>query len=171
MKSIARLLIAGLCCAAAACGTPPPPPAAPVNVARHMDIAPPPAVSTPVPIVRAKPNPNAGRSDPFVALYGANVAAPTRHVAASNYPRIPTLPGFEGPPGSHGATGSIWDTVRVTGIVQANGYSAIIEALGKSYIAREGDSIADNKIRVVAIGPGYVTLSSAQGVRNFSVGG
>jgi hypothetical protein len=138
-------------------------------VARNVNVAPPPAISTPVPIVKAKTNPSAGRSDPFVALYGEGASAP-RRVARGNYPRIPTLPGFEGPPGM-GRSGSIWDTVRVTGIVQANGYSAIIEALGKSYIARQGDSIANNKIRVVAIGPGYVTLSSSQGVRNFSVGG
>jgi len=167
MRTLAVLGIVAACLAAVACGSPPPPPTTPINVARHVDIAPPPAISTPVPIVKAKPNPNAGRSDPFVALYGQSTA-PRR--TASNYPRIPTLPGFEGPPGA-GGTGSIWDSVRVTGIVQANGFSAIIEALGKSYIAREGDSIADNQIRVVAIGPGYVTLSSVQGVRNFSVGG
>ena len=166
MRTIALLGIVAVCCAAAACGAPPPPTVAPVNVARHMDVAPPPAISTPVPVIKSKPNAHAGRSDPFIVLYGQSFT-PVRRVAR-NYPRIPTLPGFEGPPGS---TGSIWDSVHVTGIVQANGFSAIIEALGKSYIAREGDSIAENKIRVVAIGPGYVTLSSAQGVRNFSVGG
>jgi hypothetical protein len=158
------------CAALAGCGSPPPPAELPVTA--HVPDAPPPVLATPVPIVRSKPNPNAGRSDPFVALYSATGGSATpRRVAASSYPRIPTLPGFEGAPGGAGRPKSIWDGVRLSGIVQANGYSAIIEADGKSFVAREGESIDDNKIRVVAIGPGYVTLSSAQGVRNFSLGG
>ena len=153
----------------AGCGSPPP--IGPVAVARHVDNAPPPTLSTPVPIVKSKPNANAGRTDPFVVLYAAGgIGAAPRRVARSTYPRIPTLPGFEGAPGGV-KPASIWDTVKVTGIVQANGYSAIIEADGKSYVAREGEAIDNNKIRVVAIGPGYVTLSSAEGVRNFSLGG
>jgi len=162
-------LFAGL--ALAACGTPPPPPELPVTAQRHVAPAPPPVLATPVPIVKSKPNPNAGRTDPFVALYVAAGGAPAPHRVAAAYPRIPTLPGFEGAPGGAKAKTSIWDGVRLSGIVQANGYSAIIEADGKSYVAREGDSIDDNKIRVVAIGSGYVTLSSAEGVRNFSLGG
>lgn len=168
MKRAGSLVL--LCALLTACGTPPPP--APVPVARaRTDSGPPPVLATPVPIVKSKANPNAGRSDPFVALYGSGGGAAPSRVAAGAYPRIPTLPGFEGAPGRGAKPKSIWDGVRLSGIVQANGYSAIIEADGKSYVAREGDSIDDNKIRVVAIGSGYVTLSSAEGVRNFSLGG
>jgi hypothetical protein len=169
MKHAASLvLVASL--ALAACGTPPPPAELPVTAQRRADSGPPPVLATPVPVVKSKTNPNAGRSDPFVALFTQG-AGTTRHVAAGAYPRIPTLPGFEGAPGGAAKPKSIWDGVRLSGIVQGNGYSAIIEADGKSYVAREGDSIDDNKIRVVAIGSGYVTLSSAEGVRNFSLGG
>jgi hypothetical protein len=168
MKRNAPLVLFA-CAALVGCGSPPPPPELPV--AAKVAPVTPPVLATPVPIVRSKPNPNAGRSDPFVALYSATGGAAQHRVAASSYPRIPTLPGFEGAPGGGGRPKSIWDGVRLSGIVQANGYSAIIEADGKSYVAREGESIDDNKIRVVAIGPGYVTLSSAQGVRNFSLGG
>ncbi|HME81790.1 MAG TPA: hypothetical protein VKF82_06910 [Candidatus Eremiobacteraceae bacterium] len=169
MKTSASLGILLACFAAAGCGSPPPPTQGPVRVAQHTEVGPPPAVSTPVPIVVSKPNPNAGRADPFVPLAGQFGSTAPTHVASNRFPRIPTLPGFEGAP-SGGKTQSIWDGVRVSGIVQANGYSAIIEADGKSFVAREGDSI-EGKFRVVAIGPGYVTLSSAQGVRNFSLGG
>jgi len=155
--------------ALASCGAPPPPAQGPVKVTAPTNIGPPPAISTPVPIVVARPNANAGRSDPFVVLVGNSSGPRQPRVASNRFPRIPTLPGFEGAPnGSKGA--SIWDGVRVSGIVQANGFSAIIEADGKSYVARQGDSIA-GKYRVVAIGPGFVTLSSAEGVRNFSLGG
>lgn len=163
-------LVLFACLTLSACGSPPPPTELPVAAQKHVNAAPPPVLATPVPIVKSKPNPNAGRSDPFVALYGAGTGGP-RQVSANSYPRIPTLPGFEGAPGGKVKPKSIWDGVRLSGIVQANGYSAIIEADGKSYVAREGDSIDDNKIRVVAIGSGYVTLSSAEGVRNFSLGG
>jgi len=168
MKTSASIAIVLGCFAVAGCGSPPPPTQGPVRVAQHTEVGPPPAVSTPVPIVVSKPNPNAGRADPFVPLAGQSGPS-TPHVASNRFPRIPTLPGFEGAP-SGGKTASIWDGVRVSGIVQANGYSAIIEADGKSFVAREGDSI-EGKFRVVAIGPGYVTLSSAEGVRNFSLGG
>ena len=168
MKSAAPLAIAFWCLAAVGCSSPPPPTQGPVRIAQHVQVAPPPAISTPVPIVVSKPNPNAGRADPFVPLMGQSGATPAR-VANNRFPRIPTLPGFEGAPNG-GKTASVWDGVRVSGIVQANGFSAIIEADGKSFVAREGDSI-EGKFRVVAIGPGYVTLSSAQGVRNFSLGG
>jgi hypothetical protein len=167
----ATSLVLFACVALTACGTPPPPTELPVSAQRHTS-GPPPVLATAVPIVKAKTNPNAGRLDPFVALYNPSGGSATpRRVAANAYPRIPTLPGFEGAPGGGGKPKSIWDGVRLSGIVQANGYSAIIEADGKSYVAREGDSIDDNKIRVVAIGSGYVTLSSAEGVRNFSLGG
>ena len=160
-----------ICVALSACGTPPPPPTAGAVVRPRTDTGPPPVLATPVPVVKSKSNPSAGRSDPFVALFGEGTAGSPRRVASGAYPRIPTLPGFEGAPGGPGKRASIWDGVRLSGIVQANGFSAIIEAAGTSYVAREGDSIDDNKIRVVAIGSGYVTLSSAEGVRNFSLGG
>jgi len=169
MKTSASLAIVLGCLALAGCGSPPPPTQGPVRVAQHTEVGPPPAISTPVPIVVSKPNPNAGRADPFVPLAGSGGATTPTHVASNRFPRIPTLPGFEGAPNGV-KTASIWDGVRVSGIVQANGFSAIIEADGKSFVAREGDSI-EGKFRVVAIGPGYVTLSSAQGVRNFSLGG
>jgi hypothetical protein len=168
MRIIAALAITIGSLAITACSSPPPP-AGPVQVASRSDAGPPPAVSTPVPIVVSKPNPNAGRSDPFAVLYSAGGSSGPTRVAGNRFPRIPTLPGFEGAPNGLKPV-SVWDGVRVSGIVQANGYSAIIEADGKSYVAREGDSIA-GKYRVVAIGPGYVTLSSAEGVRNFSLGG
>ena len=168
MRIIAVLAIALGCLAITACSSPPPP-AGPVRVATRPDVGPPPAVSTPVPIVVSKPNPNAGRADPFVVLYSAGRRRGRTGWRGIAFPRIPTLPGFEGAPNGL-KPASVWDGVRVSGIVQANGYSAIIEADGKSYVAREGDSIA-GKFRVVAIGPGYVTLSSAEGVRNFSLGG
>jgi hypothetical protein len=165
-------LVLFACLTLTACGSPPPPAELPVTAQRHTSNAPPPVLATPVPIVKAKPNARAGRSDPFVALYNPGAGATTpRRVSGGAYPRIPTLPGFEGAPNGAAKPKSIWDGVRLSGIVQANGYSAIIEADGKSYVAREGDSIDDNKIRVVAIGSGYVTLSSAEGVRNFSLGG
>jgi hypothetical protein len=171
MKAIASLFVACACIAIAACSAPPPPVQGPVAIAKHPNDAPPPALSTPVPVVKSKVNPNAGRSDPFAELYGqGGVSTTPRRLGANAYPKIPTLPGFEGAPGG-GKTASVWDGVRVSGIVQANGYSAIIEADGKSYVVREGESIANNRIRVTAIGPGYVTLSSAEGVRNFSLGG
>jgi hypothetical protein len=168
MRTIAALALTIACLALAACGSPPTT-AGPVRVAARTDVGPPPAVSTPVPIVVSRPNPNAGRADPFVVLYGATGSSKPTRVASGPFPKIPTLPGFEGAPNAT-KPASVWDGVRVSGIVQANGYSAIIEADGKSYVAREGDSIA-GKYRVVAIGPGYVTLSSAEGVRNFSLGG
>jgi hypothetical protein len=169
MKRVIPLVLLA-CLALAACSSPPPP-QAPIMAQKHTDIGPPPVLASPVPIIKSKPNPNAGRSDPFVALYSSGGGGSPHRVAANAYPRIPTLPGFEGAPGGRGKPKSIWDGVRLSGIVQANGFSAIIEADGKSYVAREGDSIDDNKIRVVAIGSGYVTLSSAEGVRNFSLGG
>jgi hypothetical protein len=169
MKRYGLIPIVLVAAALASCGSPPPPAQGPVKVAMHTDVGPPPAISTPVPVVNARPNPGAGRSDPFVVLVGVQSTSRQPRVATNRFPRIPTLPGFEGAPnGAKGA--SIWDGVRVSGIVQANGYSAIIEADGKSYVARQGDSIA-GKYRVVAIGPGFVTLSSAEGVRNFSLGG
>lgn len=168
MKISALPIVALTCLAVAACGSPPVS-QGPVRIATRTDVGPPPAISTPVPVVVSKPNPRAGRADPFVALYGVSTGPQRPSVASNRFPRIPTLPGFEGAPNG-GKPQSVWDGVRLSGIVQANGYSAIIEAAGKSYVARQGDSVA-GKFRVVAIGPGYVTLSSSEGVRNFSLGG
>lgn len=137
-----------------------------------MSATPPAAVSTPVPIVRAKAISGSGRSDPFVALYApesAPAAAPAKRVAVGSFPNIPTLPGFEGAPGSSGP-GSIWDTVHLTGVFVDGGYSAIIEASGRSYIVRPGDYVADT-FRVVAIGPDYVTLATSNQQRRISLGG
>ena len=71
MKTSASLAIVLGCLAVAGCGSPPPPTQGPVRVAQHTEVGPPPAISTPVPIVVSKPNPNAGRADPFVPLAGA----------------------------------------------------------------------------------------------------
>jgi hypothetical protein len=131
---------------------------------------PPPASSTPVPIVRAKALAGTGRSDPFVALYsssGATSASLSKSVAVSAFPHIPTLPGFEGAPKS-GAT--IWDGIIVTGIVHDGGYTAIVTANGASYIVHPGDYVA-NRFRVVAIGPDSVTLATNTQERHFSLGG
>lgn len=134
---------------------------------------PPPAIATPVPIVHAKTVAGSGRTDPFVILYGQYSAAssgPTpRPVAVSAFPNIPTLPGFPGSPGA-GRPASIWDSVKLTGIVRASGYSAIIEASGRSYIVRPGDLVAYT-FRVVAIGPDSVTLATAKEQRRITLGG
>jgi hypothetical protein len=159
---------------ASACAGAPPPSGGPVMAVVRTEAVPlASSVSTPVPIVRAKPNPGAGRADPFVVLYappsgGGNLVTTARNrVAVSTFPKIPTLPGFEGGTGDQGP----WAGVRVSGIVQNGAYmSAIIEAGGKSYIARPGDYIA-SRYRVLAIGPSYVRLSSPDGVRTFSLGG
>jgi hypothetical protein len=135
----------------------------------EMTQTPPPASSTPVPIVRAKALAGTGRTDPFVALYGkSDSAGPSgKSVAVSSFPHIPTLPGFEGAPKS-GAT--IWDGILVTGIVHDGGYTAIVTANGASYIVHPGDYVA-NRFRVVAIGPDTVTLATNKEERHFSLGG
>ena len=138
-----------------------------------ISATPPAVVTTPVPIVHAKPVSGAGRSDPFVALYGppqAPAATPAKNVAVSTFPNIPTLPGFEGAPGASSGPHSIWDDVHVTGIIKAGGYQAIIEANGRSYIVRPGDMVADT-FRVVAIGPDYVALATNKEQRRISLGG
>jgi Tfp pilus assembly protein PilP len=60
--------------------------------------------------------------------------------------------------------------VKLTGIVRAGGYSAIIEAAGRSYIVRPGDLVAYT-FRVVAIGPDSVTLATAKEQRRITLGG
>lgn len=135
---------------------------------------PPPAVSTPVPIVHAKSIPGSGRQDPFVPLYGPVQSAstpskPQRTVGVSTFPNIPTLPGFEGS-ANPGRPPSIWDSVRLTGIVKMGGFSAIVQANGQSYIVRPGDLVAGT-FRVVAIGPDFVTLATSKEQRRITLGG
>ena len=134
----------------------------------------PPPLATPVPVVRAHSVIGAGRGDPFVALYGPPTggpapSAPTRPVAVSSFPNIPTLPGFEGAPGAAGPK-TIWDTVRVTGILHNGAHVAIVEANGQSYIVHAGDSVGGT-FRVVAIADSYVTLATSKEQRNVTLGG
>jgi hypothetical protein len=160
--------------AACATQTPPPPPA--ITVSQTLiQSTPPPPVSTPVPVVHSKSVPGAGRPDPFVALYGpaseASNAKPSKSVSVSTFPRIPTLPGFGNGPG--GTVRSIWDGVALTGIVRDSGYTAIVEVDAKSYIVRQGDTVA-GKFRVATIGPDFVTLATVGSPsleRTFSLGG
>jgi hypothetical protein len=172
VKTSARLFIVLAAGAVvAACSSGPPTdqgPVVPAMSQAELTQTPPPAKSTPVPIVLAKPLPGSGRTDPFVALYGPITGSPAgKSVAVSSFPHIPTLPGFEGAPKS-GA--SIWDGIQVTGIVRDGGYSAIVTANGASYIVHAGDYVA-NKFRVVAIGPDSVTLATNKEERHFSLGG
>lgn len=168
MKTFAIVSLAVISLAIAACASAPPPPG-PV-VAAPQDIAtPPPIATTPVPIVKAHSVQQAGRPDPFVALFGpptSGGATPAPKVAVSTFPNIPTLPGFENAPGA----GGIWENVHLTGVVWHNGYTAIVEDGGKSYFVRPGDSI-DDKFRVISIGPDYITLGTDTQERHFSLGG
>jgi hypothetical protein len=166
--TLAALLASALSLAVAACSSPPPPPG-PVNVAPQAMATPPPITTTPVPIVKSKTVANAGRVDPFVALFGPPTgggATPPPKVAVSTFPNIPTLPGFESAPGA----GGIWAGVHLTGIFEHNGYIAILEDNGKSYFVRPGDSV-DDQFRVISIGPDYITLGTPSGERHFSLGG
>jgi hypothetical protein len=159
-------LVVGLALAGCSSAAPPPPPG-PI-IARSDMGTPPPVTATPVPIVKAREVQGAGRVDPFVALFGppsAPVSTPPK-VAVSTFPNIPTLPGFENAPGA----GGIWGSVKLTGIFQNNGYTAIVEADGKSYFVRPGDRV-DDKFRVVSIGPDYITLATNTEERHFSLGG
>jgi hypothetical protein len=171
------LLTALIVASVAACASQAPPPAQPVIVSQTLlQSTPPPPISTPVPVVHARPVPGAGRPDPFVALYGpatesSSSSKPPKSVSVSTFPNIPTLPGFQTGPG--GVVRSIWDGVGLTGIVRDAGYTAIVEADGKSYIVRQGDSVA-GKFRVATIGPDFVTLEtlgSPRLARTFSLGG
>jgi hypothetical protein len=130
---------------------------------------PPPTTTTPVPIVKSRTVPGAGRVDPFVALFGPSAgtaATPPPKVAVSSFPNIPTLPGFESAPGA----GGIWQGVHLTGVFQHGGYVAILVDNGKSYFVRPGDSV-DDEFRVVEIGPDYITLATQTEERHFSLGG
>ena len=160
--------------AACAAQSPPPPPAITVSQTLIQSTPPPPS-STPVPVVHARNVPGAGRSDPFVVLYGPPTGGestkPSKSVSVSAFPKIPTLPGFESGPG--GTVKTIWDGVALTGIVRNAGYTAIVAVDSQSYIVRQGDSVG-GKFRVAAIGPDFVTLvttGSPSQQRTFSLGG
>jgi hypothetical protein len=175
--ALALTLAAATAAATAACASSAPPATAPVMaVVRPQAVPLASSVATPVPIVRARPNPGAGRADPFVALYGppsesANnsmIKSMKNRVKVSSFPNIPTLPGFEG---GAAADQGPWAGVRLSGIMRNGNYIvAIIEAGGKSYIAHPGDLIGA-RYRVQAIGPSSVRLSSSDGTRTFSLGG
>src|SRR5579872_6634251 len=167
MRASAILPVALVCLSAVACGNNPPPSTAPV---RQQALAtPPPVTTTPVPIVRAHSVPSSGRSDPFVALFGPPTGnsnpAPSK-VAVSNFPNIPTLPGFENAPGAN----NMWASVKLTGVVEHGGRIAIVEADGKSYFVHPGDRI-DDKFTVLSIGPDFITLGTEKEERHFSLGG
>ncbi len=169
MNSCARVLSVLLLGAlTAACSSSPPADQGPVaSAVSQADLSqtPPPATSTPVPVLFAKALPDTGREDPFVALYGPETGTPSKSVAVSAFPHIPTLPGFEGAPKT-----SIWDGIQVTGIVRDGGYTAIVTADGSSYIVHPGDYVA-NRFRVVAIDSDSVTLATNNEERHFSLGG
>jgi hypothetical protein len=167
------IIAAGAALAIAACSSQPPPAPPAVTVSQSLITAtPPPPVSTPVPVQRARQVPGAGRPDPFVALYGPAAAAPptpSKPVAVSTFPSIPTLPGF----GPGGQAHTIWDGVALTGVVRGQGYTAIVAVNDQSYIVRQGDSVG-SLFRVAAIGPDFVTLvytGSPAAERTFTLGG
>lgn len=164
------LAVFALVLALVACSSPQPTPSAlgPVNVNQQDMSTPPPVTTTPVPVVKSKTVPGAGRVDPFVALFGpptGNTSSPPK-VAVSTFPNIPTLPGFENAPGA----GGVWGGVRLTAVMQSGGYIAIVEDGGKSYFVRTGDRL-DDRFRVVSIGPDYITLATDKEERHFSLGG
>jgi len=169
MKLLVAASAVAVCLVLAACGGAQAPPPGPVTVAPDLS-TPPPVATTPVPIVKSKTVPSAGRPDPFVALFGPPTGVgptPAPKVAVSTFPNIPTLPGFESAPGAAG----IWGTVHLTGIFEhGNGFIAILEDNGKSYFVRPGDSV-DDQFRVIAIGPDYITLGTQTEERHFSLGG
>lgn len=169
MKFLTAAAFLALCLGIAACATAPQPSTGPVVAAPQTVATPPPMTTTPVPIVKSRSVPSAGRPDPFVALFGPPTgggATPAPKVAVSTFPNIPTLPGFESAPG----TGGIWGSVHLTGIFEHNGYVAILEDDGKSYFVRLGDSV-DDHFRVISIGPDYITLGTQTEERHFSLGG
>jgi len=168
MKASALIPVVVLSLSAVGCNSAPPPSTAPVNVRPQAEAALPPVTTTPVPIVRAHAVRNAGRQDPFVSLFGPpqqSNPTPTK-VAVSNFPNIPTLPGFENAPGAQ----DMWSGVKLTGVVEHGGRIAIVEADGKSYFVRPGDRV-DDKFTVLSIGPDFITLGTDKEERHFSLGG
>lgn len=166
MRVSALAAVFALVLALAACSSGSPTPG-PVAARPQVESTPPPVTTTPVPIVKAKSVQGAGRVDPFVALFGPPIGGSSApKVAVSTFPNIPTLPGFENAPGA----GGLWQSVKLTGIMQNGGYVAIVEADGKSYFVRPGDRV-DDKFTVVSIGPDYITLATQTEERHFSLGG
>jgi hypothetical protein len=165
-SAVATTFALALGLALVACSSAAPPPG-PVSLHPQDTSTPPPVTTTPVPIVKAKVVQGAGRVDPFVSLFGPPTgASSTPRVAVSTFPNIPTLPGFENAPGAKG----LWESVRLTGVMRNNGYTAIVEADGKSYFVRPGDRV-DDKFTVISIGPDYITLGTQTEERHFSLGG
>ena len=157
--------------AVAACSSQPPPPPPAVNVSQSLITStPPPPVSTPVPVIHSHSVPGAGRPDPFVALFGPSSAPPpSKPVAVSTFPSIPTLPGF----GPGGQQHTVWDGVALTGVVRGQGFTAIVAVNDQSYIVHQGDAVG-TMFRVAAIGPDFVTLvytGSPSAERTFTLGG
>lgn len=161
--SVASVVVFGL--VVAACSSSPPPVTSPVSMPQSI-ATPPPVTTTPVPIVKARDVNGAGRVDPFVALFGPATDEPKPKVAVSTFPNIPTLPGFENAPGG----GGLWDSVKLTGVMESGGYVAIVQANGKSYFVRPGDRV-DDQFHVISIGPDYITLGTDKEERHFSLGG
>ena len=163
------VVAAAVALAITACSSPQPAPdqLGPVNAHPEVASTPPAVTTTPVPVVKSKTVPGAGRVDPMVALFGPPTgnASPPK-VAVSTFPNIPTLPGFENAPGA----GGVWGSVRLTAVMQNGGYIAVVEDGGKSYFVRPGDRV-DDKFRVVSIGPDYITLATNTEERHFSLGG
>jgi hypothetical protein len=165
-SAVAASFVLALGCALVACSSAPPP-SGPISLHQQEVSTPPPVATTPVPIVKAKVVAGAGRVDPFVSLFGPPTGgSSTPKVAVSTFPNIPTLPGFENAPGAKG----LWESVRLTGIMESGGYMAIVEADGRSYFVRPGDRV-DDKFRVISIGPDYITLGTETEERHFSLGG
>jgi len=169
MKASAIVPVVLVIMSAVACSSAPQQSTAPVNVHPVSQATPPPITTTPVPIVHAHAVASAGRPDPFVTLFGPPTGggnpAPTK-VAVSNFPNIPTLPGFENAPGAK----DLWSGVKLTGVVDHGGRIAIVEADGKSYFVRPGDRV-DDKFTVLSIGPDFITLGTEKEERHFSLGG
>lgn len=168
MKAILLIAVVALGVAGCSSSTTTTDSTAPVSV--HQAATTPPVTTTPVPIVHAHSVRTAGRPDPFIALFGpptggSSNPAPTK-VAVSSFPNIPTLPGFENAPGVNNP----WNSVRLTGVVDNGGRTAIVEADGKSYFVHSGDRI-DDKYTVLSIGPDFITLATEKEERHFSLGG
>src|ERR1700694_296454 len=123
MKASAIVPVVLVIMSAVACSSAPQQSTAPVNVHPVSQATPPPITTTPVPIVHAHAVASAGRPDPFVTLFGPPTGggnpAPTK-VAVSNFPNIPTLPGFENAPGAK----DLWSGVKLTGVVDHGGRMA-----------------------------------------------
>ena len=168
MKLLVAASAIGVCLVLASCGGAPPPAPGPVTVAPALG-TPPPVTTTPVPIVKSKTVPSAGRPDPFVALFGPPTGAGRHPHPKLLSPLSPIFRRFRdsrarrvradlgnGPPDRHlrtrqwlrGDPGRQWQIV----------------------LRAAGDSV-DDQFRVIAIGPDYITLGTQTEERHFSLGG